>query len=317
MKSKDERRAKPELHNTEIQLLEGYEPISLQYCPSTNLIFTQSRWKKIEPGTVLEKQIRKSLKIANQAYEPHIEVELPEDLNDGEAVVHVSALINNKQVNQSYDITYNLQPQTSPIAAKAISQYFEGAIHLRNVKDSFRPMIKQTLENAREKGMFVTKESHGKDWMDLKITDQRVARTVGQKLQEHYGGELKVDAKHFSEDKQSGKIIYRSDITLIFFPFSKYSVVTKSDQTYLVTQLTRKATLLHIRQPEKIKINAEEAASYDEIEPIDIQITQRKPELKGLHPHTFQEEVIICIECECEPKTFVIDDQLFLIGTKQ
>jgi NMD protein affecting ribosome stability and mRNA decay len=317
MKSKDERRAKPNLHDSHIQLLSGYEPVSLQYCPDTNLIFTQSRWKKADPAHILEKQIIKAVKIQRGILDPHIEVELPDDLNDGKAIVHVSAEVNDQLINQSYDIEYHLQPQTSPIAAKATSQYFEGVIHIRNVTESFRPFIKQTLEHAREKGMFVTKETHGDNWMDLQITDQRIARTVGQKLQEQFGGELKVDAKHFSEDKQSGKIIYRSDITMIFFPFTKYALITKADETYVVSQLTKKATLENINKSEKIKITADEASSYDVIKPTTIQITQQKPQLKGIHPQTYQEEIIIHKEYDCEPRTYVIDEQLYLIGAKQ
>lgn len=91
--------------------------------------------------------------------------------------------------------------------------YYEAIIQLRPATFEIVTFIKS---QCRKKKEAVTKTAKLKTGMDLYITSQKFARSLGPKLKKQFGGELKITKKVHSKDRQTSKTIYRA--TILFRP---------------------------------------------------------------------------------------------------
>ncbi|MBU1103947.1 MAG: 60S ribosomal export protein NMD3 [Nanoarchaeota archaeon] len=94
--------------------------------------------------------------------------------------------------------------------------YYEAIIQLRPPTEEIIAFIKNQCKKRKEA---ITKIVTLKTGIDLYITSQKFARTLGAKLKRNFGGELKITKKIHTKDRQTSKDIYRA--TILFRPKSK------------------------------------------------------------------------------------------------
>lgn len=95
--------------------------------------------------------------------------------------------------------------------------YYEAIIQLRPPTDEIISFIRN---QCRKKGEAITRVVEvGHEGLDLYITSQKLARTLGPKLKKVFGGELKMTRKIFGKNRQSSKTLYRA--TVLFRPKAK------------------------------------------------------------------------------------------------
>jgi len=85
--------------------------------------------------------------------------------------------------------------------------YFEAKIQLRPFDREVYEFIQKKIKER--KNVFIAKEVHLKEGMDIYITDQKFTRSLGQKLKKVFGGELKITRTIHTRDRLKSRNVYR------------------------------------------------------------------------------------------------------------
>lgn len=84
-------------------------------------------------------------------------------------------------------------------------------------KIQLRPKNKEILKFIRaqikkRKDVFIAKEEFLKEGVDIYITDQRFARSLGKKIKDNFKGDLKITRTLKTRNRQTSKDVYRATI---------------------------------------------------------------------------------------------------------
>ena len=287
-KTQKQRRAYTPLYTEEVQLLTGQKETNIQYCEQSQRVYFQKRWIKKDLKSHIIQTIKKNLIFAKDCEITKVDIDIA-DVYSKQAIITVSGKKDTLTYHQSYDATYALIPQTSPYVSKLNETYMEGVIQLRNIKDSDCTYIKTQLRDMSQKGLGVTKEKKVQNGYDFTINNKKLASSFMNKMRSHIGGILKKDAKHFSENKQEGKIIYRTNFTLISFLFAKYDIIQFESQYYVVLQIDKTAKIQDLFSKKSRVLTVDEAKTVEIVKPQLAHITRRTPSLHVIHPKTYEE----------------------------
>lgn len=90
--------------------------------------------------------------------------------------------------------------------------YYEAIIQLRPVTRELMKFIENRLKEREN--VFVSKIEEHKHGVDIYISSQKYAQTIGRGLKKSFQGELKLSRTLHTQDKMSGKKVYR--LTVLF-----------------------------------------------------------------------------------------------------
>ncbi|MFT7615656.1 MAG: NMD protein affecting ribosome stability and mRNA decay [Candidatus Woesearchaeota archaeon] len=296
----------------DIQLLQGHSDIVIEECPETKKVRNQKRWSVVDIDAFVEKKVRESLQINSEAKDPTIDIEL--NRNDSIAYVIISAVQNRKTITQEYEVPYVIRSIESPQVSKVKSSYFQGTLRLKNHTPAIIAKMRELINKEDNKGTFIPKEVISDIHAEFRISDQRIIKRILAVLQKRFGGSIKNDAQHFSENKQTSKVIYRVDGMYCAFPYEKGDIVTDPFQKlFRVITLGKQAVLISLDDKEKVSTDA----FTDDYQPLPkklIQLVSTKPIL-GLHPKTLETIPVehITKTNEDELLCFISEDQLFAV----
>jgi len=89
-------------------------------------------------------------------------------------------------------------------------QYFEAKLQLRPFNKEIYDFVLRQV--AKRKNVFISKEVKLKTGIDIYLTSQRFARSLGKKLKDTFKGELKITRTLFSRDRLKSKLVYRGTV---------------------------------------------------------------------------------------------------------
>jgi len=92
------------------------------------------------------------------------------------------------------------------------SLYFEAIIQLRPATDEIMRFIHNRLKERP--AVFISRVEETKHGVDLYLSSQKYAQTIGRGLKKAFDGEMKLSRTLHTQDKMSGKRVYR--ITVLF-----------------------------------------------------------------------------------------------------
>ncbi|MBI4145154.1 hypothetical protein HY493_03030 [Candidatus Woesearchaeota archaeon] len=106
-------------------------------------------------------------------------------------------------------------------------EYFEGILQLRNVSQEVYDWVYDVIE--RENKSTVAKEKLVTNGYDLYLTDQHYLQALGKRLKLRFAGEYEVSRRLYSQDRMSGKLLYRVTVLFRQLPF-KVGDIIKTDE---------------------------------------------------------------------------------------
>ena len=92
------------------------------------------------------------------------------------------------------------------------NNYFEGILQLRNPTKEVRKFVKELIERTLR--VFVAKEEKVTNGFDLYLSSNRFLVNSGRKLQNKFGGEIKISSKLHTRKRLTSKEVYR--VTVLF-----------------------------------------------------------------------------------------------------
>ncbi len=91
-------------------------------------------------------------------------------------------------------------------------RYYEAILQLRPRDDKVLEFIRKTVKN--KKGIFISRIDEVKTGLDIYISSQRFARSLGHRLRRSFDGKVTYSRKLFTVSRKTGKRVYR--VTVLF-----------------------------------------------------------------------------------------------------
>ena len=127
--------------------------------------------------------------------------------------------------------------------------YYEAILQLRNVKEDVTNFVKQEISKHNIPVAKVVKAKNGQDYY---LADNDFTKAVGKKLQQKFGGELKVTATLFS--KKDGKDIYRVTVLFRQAEFKKGDLVEYQGEEHIAEIMGKEIVLQNTKTSKKERV---------------------------------------------------------------
>ena len=110
--------------------------------------------------------------------------------------------------------------------------YFQGILQLREIDDNVLEFVHDQISKRND--VAITRTVKLPNGVDLYVTSQKYIRTLGKKLMESFGGELKISSKLHTTNRQ-GKELYRVNVLFKLPRFKIGDIVNvKGEQVKLI-----------------------------------------------------------------------------------
>lgn len=186
---------------------------------------------------------------------------------------------------------------------KKKSNYFEGILQLRNMDERILPFVHQQLDLLSKKGVFVTKTSEQSNGIDIYLTDKNAIQHLARRIQQNYGGEVKISPQLFSHDYLSSKDIYRVNAFVKLPDYTIGSVISyskpKSLEQKKYLKVTKMGKLVFGYNLETAKQESFKPGLVKEISLQDTVTTSVMavfPRLTVMNPEDYQEAIVMNAE---------------------
>lgn len=273
-----------------------YETILIQVS-EFNRVIEEGRWRIFEDlDDIIKKRINKALGERNLdvEIEPYEFIPQPKE----KILIYVNVIKDGVDLRLPVKISY----MQCDFGQKEKTGYFEGILQLRNPSDEVHEFIKNDLKKVAKKGVFISKTVPAKNGVDLYFTKKGHMRLLAHKLNNSFGGIIKINSQLFSHNHETSRDIYRVNIYVELPDFNRGDVISfiatgarnqdKNRQYALVTSLGK---LMQARNLFTGKSMAFELKYTKDLEKETIQKTKIvaiNSDLQVLNPETYQTESI-------------------------
>ncbi len=192
--------------------------------------------------------------------------------------------------NEVYAFPVVLEFTICPKLAKKGSQYFEGVLQLRKPRDEIIEYIRSEVKKQESKGIHINKEEVVNNGVDFYMTSQKYIQLLGAKLQNAFGGTLKISPQLFTRDKQTCKDLYRVNAAYTPPEFIKNDVIKVTDKIEKIIKVRKTAKQVIGRELTSGKnVMAEYKKKEVEILPkIKTTVAKTYPNVEIVDPETYQ-----------------------------
>ena len=272
---------------SEKSLLPEIESISLRYCEESQTFKVKNKWRPYESlQEVLDESVKAQL---GKNIIPAVNIRTRAIMKGGK-IKKIKILANTKNQEEEKTVDVILDRTMNPSYAKKVSHYLEGTLQLRNIdEEKFSYLSKQLKIAERKFAHVVDIHEKGKN-IDIEMTSQHEIARIAREMQKQFGGELKLDYKLQTRDKNTQKDLYRINATVIFPKVSKGDVIEYEDEPHRVDALSKNMKVTNLRKGNSFTLSYDE--DYKELPVYTTHITKVKPSLEVLHPTTYQSEPI-------------------------
>lgn len=115
-------------------------------------------------------------------------------------------------------------------------QYYEAIMQLRDCSEEFVEKVVKTIETSGRAAISkILPERHG---VDIYLSDQHYAQSLGKRLKVAEGGELLVTKKLFGRHSKHGHIVFRVTVLFRKLPFKVGDILRSEDGDLKVIRVT-------------------------------------------------------------------------------
>lgn len=270
-------------------LPKDWKHLAMTFCSRCNATKLDNKW---QPRNNLEAAIRtqfsKRLKLGDDVRVTPV----LDNLKTGPGVTQDIEIEVKAPRHGLYGVPLTLLFTTCPKCSKAGTTYFEGTLQLRSAGD--KELRKDVLETVRSeiakhavRGVYCTKEDAVGNGIDFQITSQKHVQTIGRRLQEMFGGTLKINSRIFTRNKQTSKDVFRVNVLLELPSFVKGDVVRIDDKLVHITRVGKKIIGDDLRQKRGVTVDYANARVHVLPQKKGV-ITQLYPRVEILEPEQYQ-----------------------------
>lgn len=283
----------PECGNTDSPMIEGIcqncflkkfsllkvpENIEVTVCAHCNAKFEEGKWEESEipEEEIIYRALERSIDIDPHVNKEKTDIELEILQMRGtiaECYIEAKAEVLGKYIQQSFETQVRLRKDVCPTCSKQQSGYYESVIQLRAdnrdltefEKKTTDVIVDKTLANRynKDKLAYLVQKSKLKEGNDYYIGSYKSGKKVVEAIQERFGGIIKESPRLISQDKSTGKGLYRIWISIRLPIFKMGDFVRYDGKDSQIIDIDGKRILINsLDTSEKIAIQWKE---YDNI----------------------------------------------------
>ena len=289
-------------------LVKGFKEPNISFCTECHAVKNKGTWTNFTDDLkkvtlYVEELLKKEVMFNNWANIKDIIVELDSEINDKTGLLQkktakiiVSGTSSNSKKAKVHDEEYNfpaeVQNTLCPKCKKKGTQFFTGTLQLRNPTLEAINFVRDFFEKSIH---HINKESKQKNGgIDFLITNNMETEKVALELQREFGGEVKINTKLFSRNKQTSKDIFRLN-ALVKLPdfevgdvIENYNKQKKREELLIVVELAKQIKFFDILRGKYCQHLFKDLVDYKKLKVWVSQVTKIHPYIEVLHPTTYQ-----------------------------
>ncbi len=131
--------------------------------------------------------------------------------------------------------------------------YYQGILQLRDVNDEVIDFVKQQVK--KRENVLITKAIRLPNGVDYYLTSQKFLTSLGKKLRESFGGELKISSKLHTRNRQ-GRDLYRVTVLFRLLKFKAGDIVEVRGVKFRLISIRKKIFARNIKTGKKARIRS-------------------------------------------------------------
>ena len=236
----------------DFQMIEIPKRIEVQICSHCNSKLEEGKWSDefIPEEEIIYRALERNIKIADEVENEIINLEI--DQMKGTLAlcfVEVVGEVRGTQIEETHDSEVKILKTVCPSCSKIQSGYYETVIQFRADSREIRPeeyakadeIVERTLikQSKSDKLAYCPQIAKLKEGYDYYIGSFKSGHKVAEALTEEFGGIVKESPRLISEDKSTGKGLYRVWISVRIPEFEISDFIEYEDKIIKVTSIKK------------------------------------------------------------------------------
>ena len=206
----------------EFQMIEIPKRIEVQICSHCNSKLEEGKWKDefIPEEEIIYRALERNIKIADEVENEIINLEIDQVKGTlANCYVEVIGEVHGTQIEETHDSEVKISKTVCPTCSKVQSGYYETVVQFRADSREIKTeeyakadeIVERTLtkQSKSDKLAYCPQIAKLKEGYDYYIGSFKSGHKVAEALKEEFGGIIKESPRLISEDKSTGKGLYR------------------------------------------------------------------------------------------------------------
>ena len=211
----------------DFQMLELPNRIEVQICSHCNSKLEEGKWSEefIPEEEIIYRALERNIKIADEVSNEHVTLRINQMKGTiAECTVEITGEVEGNQIEDTQDTEVKILKTVCPTCSKIQSGYYESVIQFRADNREIKAeeyakadeIVERTLikQSKTDKLAYCPQIAKLKEGYDYYIGSLKSGRKVVEALKEEFGGVIKESLRLISEDKSTGKGLYRIWISI-------------------------------------------------------------------------------------------------------
>ncbi len=293
-------------------IIPDIKQVSLRYCEHSMTYRLNNRWKEYDDlSEVLHKTV---LSILKKKIGKDVDIKV-DPVMKGEKIKELIITAKRGKDTEQKRVKAIVDKTMNPSLSKKFSKSLEGTLQLRNVDERMFERLQEELERSEKNFCHVTELREKGTSIDIDLTSQKEIEHIAKSMQKEFGGELKMDYKLHTRDRQTQKELHRLTATVRFPDVKKGDIISAGDNAYEVLgMIGDKMKLLNLDTGKKESIGQSE--EHEKLTKTKAVVAQTNPEIMAIDPETYQ-MVQVILKNEKNSKKIRIDQKLDVVKSNR
>lgn len=236
----------------DFQMIELPKRIEVQICSHCNSKLEEGKWSEefIPEEEIIYRALERNIEVADEVSNENIQLGI-EQMKGTIAECSVEAIgeVEGTQIEETHETEVKILKTVCPTCSKVQSGYYESVIQFRADKREIKAeeyakadeIVERTLikQYKSDKLAYCPQIAKPKEGYDYYIGSLKSGRKVAEALKEEFGGIVKESPRLISEDKSTGKGLYRIWISVRIPEFETGDFIKFEDKILYVNSIAK------------------------------------------------------------------------------
>ena len=236
----------------EFQMIELPKRIKVQICSHCNSKLEEGKWSEefIPEEEIIYRALERNIKIADEVSNEIINLEIDNIKGTiADCYVEVVGEVHGVEIEETHDTQVKIQKTVCPSCSKIQSGYYETVVQFRADNREIKSeeyakadeVVERTLikQSKSDKLAYCPQIAKLKEGYDYYIGSFKSGKKVAEALKEEFGGIIKESPRLISEDKSTGKGLYRIWISVRIPEFEISDFIRYDNKIMQVTSISK------------------------------------------------------------------------------
>ncbi len=311
------------------QMVEISKNINVEICSHCNSRLEEGKWQEsfLPEDEIIYRALERNIKISDLVENEEINLEIEQMKGTiAECYIEVVGDVYGVSINETHDTSVRILKTVCPTCSKIQSGYYESVIQFRADKREIKSeeyektneIVEKTIlkQSKVDKLAYCPHIAKLKEGYDYYIGSLKTGRKIAENLREEFGGTVKESPRLISEDKSTGKGLYRIWISVRIPEFETGDIVEYDNKIIQIKDIRKNRAIGY-----DIKSNKKYNLSLKNIEDINLLKKEDKIEtttILSISPKIIQildpsDYSAVDLEMKDEFKNYSIGDEVKVI----